>query len=71
MMIPKNAANPNAAKLYRIKPRAPRCTIPADQLAAAHEEQGGFRAGRSLRVYGARTRREFLALKKIEERARG
>ena len=25
-------------------------------------EQRGFRAGRSLRVYGPRTRREFLAL---------
>jgi len=25
-------------------------------------EQGGFRAGRSLRAYGPRTRREFLAL---------
>jgi len=25
-------------------------------------EQGGFRTGRSLRVYGPRTRRELLAL---------
>jgi predicted TIM-barrel fold metal-dependent hydrolase len=60
----------NAAKLYGVKPKARRCTVPS-QTAQLQEEQGGFRAGRSLRVYGARTRRQFLALKRIEDRARG
>ncbi len=50
----------NAARLYGIDPRARRCTVDAvDRMRA---EQGGFRAGRSLRAYGPRTRREFLAL---------
>jgi hypothetical protein len=52
----------NAARLYGIKARAKRCTIPADRLAAFQAEQGGARAGRSLRFYGPQTRREFFAL---------
>jgi len=50
----------NAARLYGIDPRARRCTV--DGIDRMRAEQGGFRAGRSLRVYGPRTRREFLAL---------
>jgi predicted TIM-barrel fold metal-dependent hydrolase len=61
----------NAAKLYGVKPKERRCSVPGDQIAALQEEQGGARAGRSLRIYGPQTRREFLALKRIEDRARG
>jgi len=50
----------NAARLYGIDPRARRCTV--DGIDRLRAEQGGFRAGRSFRVYGPRTRREFLAL---------
>ncbi|MDH3686937.1 MAG: amidohydrolase [Myxococcales bacterium] len=52
----------NAAKLYKIKKRKKRCTIPADTFAEAQLAQGGPREGRSLKVYGARSRREFLEM---------
>lgn len=52
----------NAARLYGVRPTAPRCTVPAGALATLQGEQGGPRAGRSLRTYGPATRREFLAL---------
>src|SRR5437867_1473547 len=52
----------NAARLYHVKPNRVRCTIPSDRLAQAQEEQGGARAGRSLRWYGPQTRRQFFAL---------
>ena len=52
----------NAARLYHLKRRDPRCTVPPDALARLQEEQGGFRSERTLRAYGPRTRREFLAL---------
>jgi hypothetical protein len=54
----------NAADLYGVKKRDRRrlCTIPEDRLTQLQQAQGGFRAGRSLRTYGARTRREFFAL---------
>ena len=52
----------NAARLYKIKRRKKRCTIPEDAFAALQAEQGGPRAGRSLKVYGARSRREFLEM---------
>jgi len=52
----------NAAKLYKIKKRKKRCTIPEDTFAEAQRVQGGAREGRSLQVYGARTRREFLEM---------
>ena len=52
----------NAARLYGVDPRARRCAIAGDRIALERAAQGGFRAGRSLRVYGPRTRREFLAL---------
>ena len=51
----------NAARLYGVDPRARRCAIAADRIALERAVQGGFRAGRSLRAYGPRTRREFLA----------
>ena len=57
----------NAARLYGVKPRQRRCTI-TDGVDRLREAQGGFRAGRSLRVYGPRTRREFLALLRHELR---
>jgi hypothetical protein len=52
----------NAARLYRISRGRRRCTVPADRLEELQQEQGGPRADRSLRVYGARTRREFLTM---------
>jgi len=56
----KRILGKNAAKLYKIKKRKKRCTIPEDTFAVAQRAQGGPRAGRSLRVYGAQSRREFL-----------
>jgi len=57
---PRRILGLNAARLYGIDPRARRCTV--DGIDRMRAEQGGFRAGRSLRAYGPRTRREFLAL---------
>jgi len=51
----------NAARLYGVNVRQARCTVPADRLAEVQQEQGGMRAGRTLRVYGPQTRREFFA----------
>jgi predicted TIM-barrel fold metal-dependent hydrolase len=56
----------NAARLYGVRPRAQRCTIPTDRLAALQDEQGGPRAGRSLRWYGPQTRRGFLSMLRLE-----
>jgi uncharacterized protein len=50
----------NAAKLYRVNPKAARCTVPVDRIQAMQVAQGGAREGRSLRVYGPQTRRDFL-----------
>jgi predicted TIM-barrel fold metal-dependent hydrolase len=61
----------NAARLYGVNPRERRCTVEGDRFAQAQAEQGGFRAGRSLRTYGLRTRREFLAFKRLEARLEG
>jgi len=59
----------NAALLYGLKPHALNlCTIPPDRLTQAQAEQGGFRAGRSLVAYGPRTRRQFFAMRRQEER---
>jgi predicted TIM-barrel fold metal-dependent hydrolase len=54
----------NAAKLYGLRKRDRRglCSVPPDRLEQLQVAQGGFRANRSLRTYGPRTRREFLAL---------
>ncbi len=61
----------NAARLYGVDPRAPRCTLPRDRLAVLQAEQGGARAGRSLRSYGPATRREFFALLRGARRGSG
>ena len=58
----KRILGKNAAKLYGIKRRRKRCTIPEDAFAAAQVAQGGPREGRSMKVYGARSRREFLEM---------
>ncbi len=52
----------NAARLYKIRRREKRYTIPEDTFSAVQLAQGGPRAGRSLKVYGARSRREFLEM---------
>jgi predicted TIM-barrel fold metal-dependent hydrolase len=61
----------NAANLYGVKTREKRCTVPADRLAQMQVAQGGARAGRTLRWYGAQTRREFLTLLRREAALRG
>jgi predicted TIM-barrel fold metal-dependent hydrolase len=52
----------NAAKLYGITRRDQKnlCSIPEDTLAAAQTVRGGPHQSRALKVYGARSRREFL-----------
>jgi predicted TIM-barrel fold metal-dependent hydrolase len=59
----------NAARLYHVKPKARRCTVPAGRIAALQGEQGGMRAGRSLLAHGPTTRREFFALMRAERRS--
>ena len=56
----------NAARLYGVKPKARRCTIPPDRLTQAQMEQGGPRPNRRLVAYGPRTRREFFAMLRAE-----
>jgi uncharacterized protein len=55
----------NAAALYGVKPREPRCSIAPDRIQQTQTALGGFREDRSLRTYGPRTRREFLALQQL------
>jgi hypothetical protein len=54
----------NAAKLYGVEKRDRKflCTISADRFSQVQEAKGGVRSSRSLRVYGAQSRREFFAL---------
>lgn len=52
----------NAAKLYGVDPKAVRCAIAGDAIAALRRAQGGLRAGRSHLVYGPRTREAYHAL---------
>ena len=52
----------NAAKLYGVKPKAERCTIPPDRLQQLQLANDGTRAGRSLRWFGPQTRRGFFAM---------
>jgi predicted TIM-barrel fold metal-dependent hydrolase len=59
----------NAARLYHVKPKARRCTVPAGRLAEFQGEQGGARAGRTLLAHGPTTRREFFALMRAERRS--
>ena len=56
----------NSARLYKVKPKADRCTVPASSLAALQGELGGNRASRSLMAHGPATRREFFALLRAE-----
>ena len=59
----------NAAELYRVDPGAARCAVSPEALAAfTHTVAPGMRlpAERTHRVYGPRTRREFLALLRQE-----
>jgi hypothetical protein len=56
----------NAARLYGVRIRDRRCTVPPDGIDRLREAKGGVRVGRSLRAYGPRTRREFLALLRRE-----
>lgn len=60
--IKKRILGLNAARLYRVQRTRRRCSVPADALEQLQLEQGGMRAGRSLRVYGAKTRREFMSI---------
>jgi predicted TIM-barrel fold metal-dependent hydrolase len=60
----------NAARLYGVRPKAKRCTVPPDSLAQIQASRGGPRPGRRLVAYGPRTRREFFALLRAEGRAR-
>ena len=59
----------NAARLYRIKPNEKRCEISEDRLTKMREDRESVEANRSLRAYGPRTRREFLALEEKEQEA--
>jgi uncharacterized protein len=61
-IIKKRILGINAARLYRVNRGRRRCTVPLDGLELLQAEQGGMRADRSLRVYGARTRREFISI---------
>ena len=62
----------NAARLYGLRPRQPRSSLcRPDGIDRLREAQGGVRVGRSLRAYGPRSRREFLALLRHEVRGAG
>lgn len=60
--VKKRILGLNAARLYHVQRTRRRCSVPADSLEQLQLEQGGLRAERSLRVYGAQTRREFLSI---------
>jgi uncharacterized protein len=59
----------NSARLYKVKPKAERCTLSSNQLAVFQGEQGGAREGRALVAHGPTTRREFFTLLRAEQRA--
>jgi predicted TIM-barrel fold metal-dependent hydrolase len=56
----------NAARLYKIKVNEKRCEISNDQISQFRSDREMVEANRSLRSYGPRTRREFLALEELE-----
>ena len=68
--IKKRILGENAARLYGVKKREERCTVPADKLQQLQIAQGGPRAGRDLRPLGPQTRRGFLALLRGEWKPR-
>jgi uncharacterized protein len=59
----------NAARLYRIKVNEKRCEIANDALSKLRADRDFVDANRSMRPYGPRTRREFLALEAAEQAA--
>jgi hypothetical protein len=60
----------NAAKLYGVRPKAPRGEVQLDQLQQIQQAQGGPYGGSTLRWYGPQTRRGFLAMLRGEWRPR-
>jgi len=68
--VKKRIMGENAARLYGVKKKEERCTVPADKLQQLQIAQGGPRAGRDLRPLGPQTRRGFLALMRGEWRPR-
>ena len=68
--IKRRILGENAARLYGVKIKEERCTVPADRLAQLQVAQGGAHAGRDLRPLGPQTRRGFLALLRNEWRPR-
>jgi hypothetical protein len=54
----------NAARLYGLKKpdRRGLCTISPDRFEQIQQAQGGARAARDFRFYGAQTRRQFLTM---------
>jgi hypothetical protein len=61
----------NAARLYRIKPNEKRCEISNDAFSRFRQDHEMVQANRSLRAYGPRTRREFLAMEAAESALQG
>jgi len=59
----------NAARLYRVKVHETRCAIAADQLSSLRRDLGGPEQTRTHRVYGPRTRRDFLRMLSREQTA--
>ncbi len=66
--VKKRILGENAARLYGVKIKQERCTVPPDKLAQLQMAQGGPHAGRSLRPLGPQTRRGFLAMMRGEWR---
>jgi uncharacterized protein len=66
----KRILGENAAKLYGVKVKAPRCSVPPDRLEQLQMAQGGPYGGATLRWYGPQTRRGFFALLRGEWRPR-
>jgi predicted TIM-barrel fold metal-dependent hydrolase len=68
--VKKRILGLNAAKLYGVKPKEERCSVPADRLAQLQAAQGGPREGRDLFALGPQTRRGFMQLLRNEWRPR-
>ena len=68
--VKKRILGETAARLYGVKKKEERCTVPADKLQQLQLAQGGPREGRDLRPLGPQTRRGFLAMMRGEWRPR-
>jgi hypothetical protein len=68
--VKKRILGENAARLYGVKKKEERCSVPGDKLQQLQVAQGGPRAGRNLRHLGPQTRRGFLALLRGEWKPR-